>query len=99
MTIEPFAWTLSSMAGGMLGTIFYGGLWWTVKKGASSERSALWFFGSLQLRMAIALVGFYFVSSGHWDRMVACLAGFFLARILVTQFTIRLERLPDRGLP
>ena len=31
-------------------------------QGVSSQRPALWFLGSLLLRMSIALAGFYFVS-------------------------------------
>jgi len=27
--------------------IFFGGLWWTVRKGVSSGQPAFWFFGSL----------------------------------------------------
>ena len=53
---------------------FFGGLWWTVRKGVSSRQPALWFFGSLLLRMSIALAGFYFVSGGHWERLLACLS-------------------------
>ena len=33
-------------AGLLLGAFFFGGLWWTVIKGASSQRPALWFFGN-----------------------------------------------------
>ena len=32
------------MAGCFLGAIFYGGLWWTVRRGVTSARPALWFF-------------------------------------------------------
>ena len=53
--------------------IFFGGLWWTVRKGVSSQRPALWFFGSLLLRMSIALAGFYFSARGHWQRLLVCL--------------------------
>ena len=49
-------------AGLLLGAIFFGGLWWTVRKGVSSKRPALWFFGSMLLRMSIALAAF--TSSG-----------------------------------
>ena len=45
----------------VLGAVFFGGLWWTVRKGVSSTQPALWFFGSLLLRMSIVLAGFYFV--------------------------------------
>ena len=69
------------MAGMLLGAIFFGGLWWTVRKGVSSPRPALWFLGSLLLRTSIALAGFYFVSGGHWERLLACLLGFVIARL------------------
>ena len=62
---------LALAAGLLLGAFFFGGLWWTVRKGMSAKRPALWFFGSLLLRMSIALAGFYFVSDGHWDRLLA----------------------------
>jgi F1F0 ATPase subunit 2 len=74
-------------AGGVLGTIFFGGLWWTIRRGVSSKQTALWFFGSLLLRMSIALAGFYFVSAGHWNRLLACLLGFIIARFIVTRLT------------
>lgn len=84
LTLVP-AW----VAGGWLGAIFFGGLWWTVRKGVSSHRPALWFFGSALLRMSIALVGFYLVSGGHWERLLACLLGFVMARLAVTWVTQR----------
>ena len=67
-----------------VGTIFFGGLWWTIRKGVSSKQPALWFFCSLLLRMVIALAGFYFVGRGHWQRLVVCLLGFVMARVVVT---------------
>jgi len=84
---ETLILVLAWMAGGGLGAIFYGGLWWTVRKGVSSKQPALWFFGSLLLRMGIALAGFYFVSGGHWYRLLACLLGFVIARFIVTRLT------------
>jgi F1F0 ATPase subunit 2 len=73
----------SLVAGLLLGAFFFGGLWWTVRKGMSSERPALWFFGSLLLRMSTALLGFYLVGQGSWARWLACLVGFVLARLAV----------------
>ena len=78
---------LALVAGLLLGAIFFGGLWWTVRKGLSSKQPALWFFGSLLLRMSIALAGFYFVSGGHWERLLLCLLGFVVARFIVTRLT------------
>lgn len=84
---ETLSMMLSLMAGGVLGVIFFGSLWWTVRKGVSSQRPALWFFGSLLLRTAITLAGFYFISGGHWERLLACLLGFVIARLVVTWLT------------
>lgn len=78
---------LALFAGLLLGTQFFGGLWWTVKKGLSSPRPALWFFTSLLLRTGITLSGFYFVSGNDWKRMLACLCGFFIARVIITRLT------------
>ena len=75
------------LAGGALGLIFFGGLWWTVRRGVWSSRPALWFLASLGLRMGFVLTGFYFVAGGHWQRLVTCLLGFFTARLVVTRLT------------
>jgi len=75
---------LALVTGVLLGAIFFGGLWWTVRKGVSSKQPALWFFGSLLLRTSIVLSGFYFVSSGHWERLLLCLLGFVITRWVMT---------------
>lgn len=74
---------LALTAGGLLGAIFFGGLWWTVIRGVSSPHPALVFFGSLLLRTSIALAGFYLVGGLHWQRWLLCLLGFVLARLVV----------------
>jgi F1F0 ATPase subunit 2 len=85
--IETLTLFLSCAAGSALGTVFFGGLWWSVRKGLSSKQPALWFFASLLLRMSIALIGFYFVSASRLDRMAACLCGFIFARVAVVWMT------------
>jgi F1F0 ATPase subunit 2 len=77
--------------GALLGVFFFGGLWWSVQKGITSENPALWFLGSLLLRTGLILAGFYFVSQGHWTRLVVCLLGFLVARFIVVK---RLTRAP-----
>jgi F1F0 ATPase subunit 2 len=78
---------LALVAGSFLGAAFFGGLWWTIRKGVSSTSPALWFLGSILLRTAIAVVGFYLVGRGDWHRLLACLFGFILGRSLVTRLT------------
>jgi len=82
---EMVTLVLALAAGGLLGAMFFGGLWWTVKKGVSSKRPARLFLGSLLLRTVLALAGFYFVSNGHWQRLMLCLFGFVVARQLATR--------------
>ena len=57
--------------------------WWTIRKGVNARQPALWFFGSALLRMAIVLPAFYFVSGGKWQRLLACLLGFVIARLVL----------------
>lgn len=74
-------------AGGLLGVIFFGGLWWTVHRGMVSPRPAIWFVGSVLVRMSIILFGFYLVGANDFSRLLACLIGFLLARIALMRFT------------
>ena len=86
-TSEPWILVLALLAGGALGAMFFGGLWWTVLRGASSGKPARWFFASLLLRMGLSLVGFYGVAGGQADRLVLCLLGFVIACMVVTRLT------------
>ena len=76
---------LAGMAGLLLGVIFFGGLWWTVRLGVTSKRPALLFLGSMLLRTGVVIAGFYVVSDGHWQRLLACLFGFAIARFIATR--------------
>ena len=88
---DILALALALFAGALLGVFFFGGLWWTVQKGVTSETPALWFLGSLLLRTGLVLAGFYLAAQGHWSRLVACLLGFLIARFIVVR---RLTRAP-----
>lgn len=90
MMTETFTLLSAWLAGVLLGAVFFGGLWWTVARGLSSKHPALWFLGSLLLRTSITATGFVFVASGHWERLLVCLLGFIMARLIV----MRLARSP-----
>jgi F1F0 ATPase subunit 2 len=87
----------AGLAGFGLGAIFFGGLWWTIRRGISSSRPAAWFLGSVVLRMGVALAGFYAVGGGEWTRLVACLVGFLTARSAVTWLTRSTEKIPHES--
>jgi F1F0 ATPase subunit 2 len=91
--VPPWATLAPATAAGvLLGLLFFGGLWWTIRRAmapgpAPAARPALWFAGSLVLRLGVALGGFYLVAGGHLDRLLACLLGFFVARWIVGRWT------------
>ena len=70
---EKLILVLAMCAGIFLGTCFFGSLWWTIRRGLTSKRPALLFFGSLLLRTSVVLAGFYIISNGHWERLLVCL--------------------------
>jgi len=79
---------LSAWATGvLLGAVFFGGLWWTVRKGLSCKHPALLFLGSLLLRTSITVTGFCLVASGHWERLLVSLLGFIMARFIAARLT------------
>ncbi len=80
---DLLALAMAGVAGVALGAIFFGGLWWTVRKALASQRPAIWFLGSFLVRAGIVLAGFYVVGGGHWGRLPAGLLGFVVARYLV----------------
>jgi F1F0 ATPase subunit 2 len=96
-TTETLTLVPAGIAGGALGAIFFGGLWWTVRRGIRSRQPALWFLGSLLLRTGIVLAGFYFAADRHWERLLVCLLGFVMARLAVTRLTRRNLNMPGTG--
>ena len=84
---ELMSWLLVALAGAGLGVLFFGGLWWTVRKGIASPQPALWFLGSLLLRMGVVVAGFLLVGADDWRRVLLCLLGFVLARFAITWLT------------
>lgn len=89
---ETLILALAWVAGGGLGAIFFGGLWWTVRACVSSKWAPLWFSGSLLLRTSLVLAGFYVVSARQGDRLLLCLLGFAMARFAVTWLTRTTEK-------
>ena len=74
---------LGIFVGGMvLGLVFFGGLWLTIRKALGSKTPALWFALSMFVRVGITLAGFYLLTRGHLVNFVFCLPGFMVAKIL-----------------
>lgn len=79
--------TLVFIAGCVLGTLFFGGLWLTIKKMKTTKMPALFFITSFVFRMGVVLLGFYFIASNNWQNMLICLLGFIGARFAIMHLT------------
>jgi F1F0 ATPase subunit 2 len=84
---ESMSLVFALLAGALLGVFFFAGLWWTVRKLESSKHVALLFLGSMILRTSVVMLGFYFILGDNWQRLLAGLLGFIIARIIVTRLT------------
>jgi F1F0 ATPase subunit 2 len=84
------AWALIAalLEGLLIGFAFFGGLWWTVRKGVMSAHPASLFLGSLVVRTTITVGAFYFISMGGWRPLIICLIGFVIGRMLVVRLTL-----------
>lgn len=78
---ETMAIVLSTLAGAGIGTVFFAGLWLTVRTPPSARHPGLLAALSLVVRIALAVAVFVAVArGGAWLRVVACLAGFLVTR-------------------
>ena len=84
---------LAVAAGMGLGLFYFGGLWLTVGRLPTCRWPSPLVLASFVGRTAVVVVGFYFVMGGRWERMLACLVGFIMARkFLISR--VRPEREP-----
>ncbi|MGZ4965412.1 MAG: N-ATPase subunit AtpR [Limisphaerales bacterium] len=65
------------------GLFFFGGLWWTVRKGVEQNKPAI-FLASFAVRMA-TIVAIIFLFRRDWTALLVLLAGFTVARAIVTR--------------
>jgi F1F0 ATPase subunit 2 len=81
---------LSFAAGLLLGALFYGGLWWTVKRIPSARLPAPLIIGSFAVRTALVLAGLYLLlrDGTAWLRLVGALAGIVAVRLYMV-FKVR----------
>ncbi len=71
--------------GALLGLIYFGGLWLTVRRLSIVNHQALWMIGSFFIRNLLVVAGFYPVVLRGWQATLICLAGFILTRVILTQ--------------
>ncbi len=76
---------LSFAAGAGLGTLYFWGLWLTVRRLPRSKSPGLLVFCSFLLRMTLFCGGLFAVTRGQPWETAACVAGFVAARLIVSR--------------
>lgn len=71
------------------GIIFFGGLQYTVKYITKVRNPALLMSGSLIIRMAVLVFGFYYIRDGSYLNMPVALMGVILVRVIMTRLSKR----------
>lgn len=88
--MNELSYMILAFIGGLsLGTLFFGGLWLTVRKTVGSKSPGLLVFGSFVIRGGLTVLGFYFIAGDSWKRLLLALVGFVIARLVILRLTKR----------
>ncbi len=80
------AFAAAFLAGMILGGIYFGALWLTLRQLSHRRRPGLFLIASLTGRLSLLLIVFYLILiSSHWIHLLALLIGFLTVRVLVTR--------------
>lgn len=71
------------MSGLVVGAVYCTMLWFSVRRMYSARNPMLWLAATAVPRIAVPLASFYWVMDSRWERLLACLAGFVVARIAI----------------
>lgn len=85
--IEILNLLLVFISGLVLGALFFGGLWFTVKKAIPSKTPAFWFLASFISRISIVLISFYYLSRASLQWLLVGFLGSITARFIVIRIT------------
>lgn len=88
-TLDPVALAVALVAGLALGALFFAGLLWTVRRGLTARHPGLLFLTSLLVRTVVAVTGILWVTGAELPRVVVCLSGFLIARVIVMRMGAR----------
>ncbi|MGR9015015.1 MAG: N-ATPase subunit AtpR [Gammaproteobacteria bacterium] len=68
--------------GAVLGFMYFGGLWLTLRRLTEVKRQTVWVLGSLAIRNVLAVIGFFPVVRLGWQYAIICLVGFTVLRLI-----------------
>lgn len=75
----------SFLVGGVAGSLYFSGLWYTLHWLPTARRPALLLIGSFLLRLTLLLGILSLLAGSHWSSLLSALAGFLLVRTLLVR--------------
>ena len=69
----------------LLGLLYFGGLWLTIRRLTAVKYQTLWILGSFVSRNLLAAIGFYPVVLQGWQPTLFCLLGFIVVRMTLSR--------------
>lgn len=91
---DGVALILALAAGLGIGVFYFGGLWLTVRRLPVTRQPALLMAASFLGRTVVGMLGVYLVMGGELSRLLACLVGIIVARVILVH---RLRPEPPTG--
>jgi F1F0 ATPase subunit 2 len=86
------------LAGAAIGVVYFGGLWWTLRRLGRCRKPHWLALGSFGLRSGICLAGLFWIArEGRWEHVVSSLLGLLAARWVLVHL-LRPARKPERSL-
>jgi F1F0 ATPase subunit 2 len=82
------------LAGVVLGLVFFGGLWWTTQRLATSSRPAILVSVSLLVRVAVLAAGLFLLAQVGSGALLVAALGLLATRIGLTRLAVN-GRLPQ----
>ena len=88
--------TASLLAGVCLGTVYFGGLWYTLRQLMRARSPAVLLISSYFLRGAVVFAGLMLVGrAGDWEALLICLGGLLAVRlVMVRRWGVRQPAVP-----
>ncbi|MCE5263072.1 MAG: ATP synthase subunit I [Deltaproteobacteria bacterium] len=83
--MQTLRYLLIFMLGTALGTVYFAGLWYTVRRLPNRRVPLMSLLWSYLLRVSMAMAGFGLAMQGGWDQLIAALAGFILIREILVR--------------
>lgn len=77
---------LALLLGTLLGGLFFGGLWLTIKMALNSKMPAVLFILSFFIRTAMVIGGFYMIAKQDSSKWIMCACGFIIARFVSKKY-------------